>query len=273
MDPSSLKIFFITNVPHVLEKIFFSLDYESFKICLEVSKFWHDLMTSERFQILGKSFFQEEIKRDFWQAADNRSSSEVKRILSVFMVDLNCVWSSSPQEERNLNDRHCMNCSATSTVLWRRDRNGHYLCNACGLYYKLNNHNRSLAWREYDTPLLWAAYEGRKDLVQLFLDKGADPNKASVNFGETPLYMTAQKGHKDVVQLLLDRGGDPNKVSNHGLTPLHGAAHYGHKEVVRLLLDRGADPQSTTNDGETPRTLALNEGHADIASILEERGG
>lgn len=36
----------------------------------------------------------------------------------------------------------CSNCETKITPLWRRSANGAYLCNACGLYYKIHQTER-----------------------------------------------------------------------------------------------------------------------------------
>ena len=64
MDSSAFDKLFSRNVPHILEKIFFSLDYESYKNCLEVSDTWEELLMSEKYQKKGKAAFQDDLKRD-----------------------------------------------------------------------------------------------------------------------------------------------------------------------------------------------------------------
>ena len=57
--------------------------------------------------------------------------------------------------------------------------------------------------------------------------------------GFTPLYDAAYKGHKDVVQLLLDRGAEPNMTDQNGMTPLSHAIQRGHTDIANILTENG----------------------------------
>ena len=52
------------NYPHILEKIFLFLDYESFKICFKVCTTWRELIISELLKRKAKDTFSLEIEED-----------------------------------------------------------------------------------------------------------------------------------------------------------------------------------------------------------------
>lgn len=51
----------------------------------------------------------------------------------------------------------CANCLTTKTSLWRKNANGGYVCNACGLYQKLHSvsHTRTHSTRDRTLTCWW----------------------------------------------------------------------------------------------------------------------
>jgi hypothetical protein len=107
-----------------------------------------------------------------------------------------------------------------------------------------------------NTPLHWAAEDGRTRAVEKLLAKGAEVNYRNKS-GETPLHCAAARGHKKTVELLIAKGADVNsRDDTHISTPLHDAACFGDVEVVKLLIDAGADVNAKLSNGRTPLDCA-----------------
>ena len=87
--------------------------------------------------------------------------------------------------------------------------------------------------------------------------------------GWTPLIYAAGEGHKELVELLIANGADVDAKDEDGWTPLHWATVNGHEATVELLLANGSDVNAKDNDGETP----LDWADGGIANLLRKNGG
>ena len=274
---------FNKNVPHIIEKIFYNLDCESFNRGREVCSVWRAHLMSER--------YHERIR--VWQAGEDKLISvsmegnlnEVTRLLSIGV---------SPNCERYI-------CWRFLTPLAGAAINRHRT-----VVEKLLNHGADPNKQKNSefTPLYHAASGGYIEVVMLLLQRGANPNQSKeggpliaacmrrhqvvvkllLDYGANPnltwestnrftaLHIAVQRNYKDVAILLLGAGADPNMPDSHGRTSLHLASGDGNQNMVKLLLDAGADPDKADTVGVTALETAIDRGRKKVVGMLIEVG-
>lgn len=120
----------------------------------------------------------------------------------------------------------------------------------------------------------YAAKNGYLDVVKLFLDAGVDL-EIKTSFGLTALHIAAEFGHPQLVQFLLSIGAkkdDPTIVENLQMTPLHHAVTGNFLEVAKLLLQAGASRNKRRSSGENVLEIAAKNNMAEMASLLLSSG-
>ena len=275
---SAFDKLFTRNVPHILEMIFFSLDYESFKRCEKVCSAWRELLKSEPLHTKATSVFFYEIAQENYNL-------------------------SATVEEKEHDKMQLSRCTLEGNV----EEVGQLLSKGvnpnCGCYNPNVLVRIGCGCRQETPPLCLAAMNGHTDMVKILLESGGDPNtvdpygqtplhlavrkrstevakiltntqtdlNAPDKWGDSPLYWAARSNHLEMVKLLLDAGA--KRIQNdRGRTPLHWAAFWGNTDLVKLLLKEGADPNAANILQDTPLSMAQEEGHEDVVKLLRNTG-
>ncbi len=153
----------------------------------------------------------------------------------------------------------------------------------------------------FRTPLLRAASEGHIAAVRVLVEAGACL-EARNDIGRTPLYIAAVNGRKDVVEYLLSKGAMTHitclvhdaayaghteiidvlhrvtriplnsRDDERQATPLHCAASSDKNGTIRYLLSKGSDIEAADNKGQRPIHYAARWSHRSAISELLQAG-
>ena len=176
--PQAFDTLFTRNVPHILQKIFLSLDLDSFMSCLKVSKTWNQVLTSDTIKRRAKNLFESCL---FDAIKDGRRD-----------VVLLLLQMGTDPDKVGIDGRTALHHAALSGF---KDVVELLLDEGADL------HNRDSVTDT--TPICLAAYWGYTDVVKLFLDRGVDPYRTKKDkFGMTLFQYASIGGHKEVMELL-----------------------------------------------------------------------
>lgn len=116
-----------------------------------------------------------------------------------------------------------------------------------------------------------SARDGQADLLEDFLDAGADANRTDLR-GYTPLILASYSGHEEATALLLRRGALVDSRDAKGSTALSGVAFKGDLPIARLLVEAGAVVDQPNHVGRTPLMFAVMFGREQMAAYLLDCG-
>lgn len=115
-----------------------------------------------------------------------------------------------------------------------------------------------------------------KEIIQKLLSyPNQNINKVANAQKFTPLHVSVYKENLGILQVLLDRGADPNCKDIFLCTPLHRVPLFVQKDAVafaKALIKSGASIDSQDKDGRTPLHLAIKEGKEQLIEFLIKNG-
>ena len=139
---------------------------------------------------------------------------------------------------------------------------------------KIINHDRdvNVGNKSDITASMVACRKGNKDVINVLLNAGADPNITSEN-GDTCLHDAVKNGSsKEVLQAIIDHSADLNATNKKNETALMLACGEGNKDVIDILLNSGADVNAKSKNNMTGLMIACCKGNKDVINVLLNAG-
>jgi len=115
---------------------------------------------------------------------------------------------------------------------------------------------------------------GYRDMVEMLLAHGADPNQGGGILGGNALNMAASRGQAEMVTLLLDHGAKM-ETDDPQFNPLFSAIIEGSTEAAKVVIDAGIDTSVSYTGDIMDHTDALSFarewGRSEIVELLETK--
>ena len=245
MGSCAFDALFARSVPHILERIFFALDFDSFEACSRVNQAWEELFCRSYAKMFGEKLAEmlaekQRNERQLWIAARMGNVDEVRRVISSGgKMDVDCMRKGyTPLHEATING-----CKEIVRLLLDRGADP----------------NKETKFGE--TPLHYAIQGGHERYIQLIYFSGSFPKKLEYS-GIARRKWSTGAGFKWIKHLLANRGNPEKTRGTHLELPKYPRslrkAVRGYEEVIKLLLERGADSEAADTHGST---LMLHEEH------------
>ena len=128
-----------------------------------------------------------------------------------------------------------------------------------------------------DTPFLYAAAEGRLEILRLILATGKANLAGTNRYGGTALIPAAHHGHPETVRELLKTKIAVDHVNRLGWTALLETIILSdggpvHQDILAQLIAAGADVNLADGEGVSPLTHAKRRGYTEMVQMLEQAG-
>ena len=129
--------------------------------------------------------------------------------------------------------------------------------------------------REQGNCFYYAVQRGRKKIVEIMLEHGADVHSTGV-WDETCLHCAIRHNHVDIVKMLVKAGCDIQATDDNGNLPIHsaGTSFYNTSELIDYLLQIGNRREVNANNfsGRTPIFASVVMGNFDACRAFLNHG-